>query len=343
MAYHGNSIIKYIDSEERNSGSHTNFSIDIDLPKNSYDKVALLQLSCPKSFYNFRKDRNTFILIEKGVEILITVPEGNYSVSSLNYNLTNIMTEKSLNGWKYTLSYPGKLEPDTGKITFGVENNDGQPTLKFVAHCWQQLGFMYNQQYTFVNNTLKSANYVSLAPINRVYVKSSLCNTSDKSILQEVLETFPDSSFIYYENTNIESNAKSFTGQSSRTFSFTITDRFGVPVDTNGLNLMMSILFFKKDNTSELHKEELMINNLERMISLSEKQAEVNIKHLEGVKEPEDIMDASKASHTEHLKSMEEQGGLRPENFSELFPSSSPEDKKELDDDLKMIHQARGI
>ena len=60
--YHGESRVFYIDSSNRTSGTDSNFQINVNLPKNNFNRVALLQLSCPKSFYNFSTDKNTFTL-----------------------------------------------------------------------------------------------------------------------------------------------------------------------------------------------------------------------------------------------------------------------------------------
>jgi hypothetical protein len=275
MSYHGDTKIFYIDSFNRTSGSPTDFQVNIELPRNDFNRVALLQASIPKSFYNFPKGRNTFYLVELGVETLITIPEGDYGVSSLIANLAPILSASSPNGWTYKMSFPKFLETQTGKITYTVEGNGGsQPSFRFENFCWLQLGFYLNTTYNFVGDTLISVHYISLAPINRLFIKSDMCNTSELSILQEILQTFPDSAMVYYENTNIENNSKPFSTTQSRNFHFTITDRFGIPIETNGLDSVFSIIFYKYDDTSELHKQELMLSNFERMLRLEERSLE---------------------------------------------------------------------
>lgn len=102
-----------------------------------------------------------------------------------------------------------------------------------------------------------------------------MCGTADQGILQEVLQTFPDNSFIYYENTNIDINSKAFTGNTNTSFNFQITDRFGEPVDTHGVNVMMSILLYEKNNTDEIHKSELMIKNVERLFQTEQENKNI--------------------------------------------------------------------
>ena len=264
--YHGNSKVFYIDSYNRISGTDSDFNIKLNLGMNNFNKCALLQLSCPKTFYNFASGKNTFVLREMGVNYTITIPVGNYNKNNLITNLQSILTLASGNGWIYTISYPSSSQPNTGLLTFSVSGNGvNQPSFIFTDYCWIQLGFKANTTYNFISNSLQSVNCISLSPVNRIYVKSSMCNTSNDTILQEVLQTFPDNSFIYYENVNVDINSKDFTNSSSTVFNFQITDRFGTPVELNGLNVMMSILLYEKNNTDEIHKQELLIKNIERL------------------------------------------------------------------------------
>jgi hypothetical protein len=277
--YHGNSKVFYIDSYNKVSGTDSNFSIKLDLGKNDFNKIALLQFSCPKSFYNFTSGSNTFTLIEKSVNYTITIPVGNYNKNNLITTLIAQLNGSSGNGWIYNVSYPDSSSGNTGLLTFSVSGNGAfQPSFLFTNSCWLQLGFNINSTNTFIANTLISENCISLSPVNRVFVKSSMCSVSTNSILQEVLQTFPDNSFIYYENINVDINSKDFTGNNDSLFSFQITDRFGIPVDTHGLNIMMSILLYQKDNTSELHKEELLIKNVERLYNLEKEKQDLKDK-----------------------------------------------------------------
>ncbi len=68
--YHGFSKVFYVDSYNRVSGTNANFNIKLDIGTNKYNKVALLQMSCPKSFYNFSDGSNTFIYFKSWVLIV---------------------------------------------------------------------------------------------------------------------------------------------------------------------------------------------------------------------------------------------------------------------------------
>lgn len=273
--YYGDPRVFYIDSANKISGTDTNFDVKIDLPKNNYNRVALLQLSCPKSFYNFSTGKNTFILNEEGVDYTITVPVGNYGKTNLASTLKILMDSASASPAVYTVSFPSSTQANTGLYTFAVTGNTLQPKLKFTTACYIQLGFTANSTNNFVAGSLTSVNCISLAPVNRIYVKSNMCSTSDQGVLQEVLHTFPDNSFIYYENINIDINSKAFTGNTNSSFTFQITDRFGDPVDTHGVNVMMSILLYERNNTDELHKQELQIKNIERLFNTDQEKKKI--------------------------------------------------------------------
>ena len=108
--YHEQSNVYYIDSNNRTSGSHTDFSINIDITRSNYDKVCVLQFSCPKSFYNFPASKNTFTLEETDLggttQTLITIPIGNYNVVNLCSTLSILLTTGSTKGYTYSVSYP---------------------------------------------------------------------------------------------------------------------------------------------------------------------------------------------------------------------------------------------
>ena len=273
--YHGASEVYYINSSNRVAGSSdTNFSYILNIPQNmKYNKCCLLQLSIPKSFYNFPSGSNTFTLRELSVNYVITIPFGNYNVINLCSTLSSLLTSRSGNGWIYTVSYPSSSVANTGLLTFTVSGNSGnQPSLIFTNSCFTQLGFSTNSTNAFTANMLTSVNYISLSTVNRIFVKSSMCSTSEQSILQEVLQTFPDNSYIYFQQYDIQANSKELVGSDNQVFDILITDGDGNQISTNGLNIQLSILCYKKNDYDELAKQELIISNLQRLYDLEEKK-----------------------------------------------------------------------
>jgi hypothetical protein len=77
--------------------------------------------------------------------------------------------------------------------------------------------------------------------------------------------SYPSTSFIYWENLNYDVNSREFTNPLNNAWDFAIYDRYGNTLNTNGLEIVFSLVFYKKDDTSELHKDHLMIQNLEKI------------------------------------------------------------------------------
>jgi hypothetical protein len=76
------SRIYYIDSEERITGTSSKFSYLIEIPEGEkFDRVVVLAMTIPLSYYLIRSPHNTFTLDEGGATAIITVPEGNYSAT----------------------------------------------------------------------------------------------------------------------------------------------------------------------------------------------------------------------------------------------------------------------
>ena len=330
--YHQQSKVLYIDSNNRTSGSHTNFSISLDINRNYYDKCCLLQLSVPKSFYNFPSGKNTFTLREKNLggttDTTITIPPANYNVINICNVLSSIMTSSSTKGYTYSVSFPlqSSTSGSNGLLTFTCSQNNPlyQSQLIFTTSCHQQLGFERNSTNSFVTGSLTSTNIISLSLVNRIYLKSSICSTSEQSILQEVLQTFPDYSYIYFLQQNIDAYSKDFVSQGDNTFRFTITDKYGDIIDTNGLNVMFSILLYKKNDTDEFHKQDLQIKQEERLLEISNKLETMNTPLLENKKQ-----ELPTISNQSDFETLLPSSGLRYSSTFKKNEISNVEDKLE--------------
>ena len=113
-----------VDSSNRITGTSSNFTAQLQLPKNNrYDHVLCMQFSCPKSFYTIPADNDTFTLEEKSSTTTVTLIPGNYSRTSLKSTLKTLLDNASVvlgNNWVYTVSVPSSTSADTGKFTFSV-------------------------------------------------------------------------------------------------------------------------------------------------------------------------------------------------------------------------------
>lgn len=268
--YHSTTKILYVDSTFRTTGTHSDFSFTFnDTNLSNYNKCCILQASIPKSFYNFTTGSNTFILQENDVNYLVTVTQGSYNSINICTVLSTLLTSVSGNGFVYTVTRDSVSVGSTGKLFYSVSNNGLiQPKLIFSDACYIQLGFEPNSTNNFIANNLQSVNCISLSPVNRLYIKSSMCSTSTNSILQECLQTTADSSFLYFQQFDIQANSKDLTVQGN-SLRFTVTDRNNNVINTQGLNIMFSIFVYQRDNTSELQKEMLKINANENLLRYS--------------------------------------------------------------------------
>lgn len=107
-----------LDSADCISKAHNNFSItdwpSFQLSSNTDPVVAfkILEAQIPFTFYLFNETNNTFILEEwvfSGVyttdSVLITIPPGNYTSSTITVLLDQLLTTASPNGWVYVSTF----------------------------------------------------------------------------------------------------------------------------------------------------------------------------------------------------------------------------------------------
>ena len=89
MSLLNESVIFIVDSSQALSGNASSFTYQMNIPKGvGFDRVVVLQAILPKSFYLVNSPNNTFTLQENGVNVTITIPEGNYNVKSFQTILT---------------------------------------------------------------------------------------------------------------------------------------------------------------------------------------------------------------------------------------------------------------
>src|SRR4030088_1636207 len=112
------SRLYYLNSRNRIAGTDdSNLAHSIEIPSTiEFDSVVLLDVVIPKSYYLVQAGYNTFTLRELGVNITVTVPVGNYSVTSFQTVIAALLTAASTHVWTYTVTYPNaRITADTGK------------------------------------------------------------------------------------------------------------------------------------------------------------------------------------------------------------------------------------
>ena len=267
---HGEKYIAYVNSYNKLSVTDTtsNFSVKINLPKNNvFDRVVVAQASIPKSYYMIPNGFNTFTLQEpsKSPQIVI-IPYGNYTKSSLLTQLAlSLNTASQLNyvlpitGYTYTVT----SSTLTGMLTFSVSGSIN-PSFIFTMNVYEQLGFVANTTYTFVNSTLTSPNVLKLQLEDTLYILSD-CSNALSGVLQEVYCNSADFSNITFYQQNAELYSKNLICNQNNVFRFTLTDENFRPLNLNGLNMNMTLIFYKNNDEPEINKEHILLNNLDKL------------------------------------------------------------------------------
>jgi|694.fasta_scaffold07783_13 hypothetical protein len=276
-------VVISFNSKDRVGGTNSNFlSKPVDLGINKYDSVCMVQASIPRTFYNVATNYNTFTLYEPTATktITITITPASYNKINFATVLASTLTAASLasgNGWTYTCSYPASIVGDTFKYTFGVSGNATQPQFIFTSNLNRQMGFEENTTYTFSANSLTSANCINLSYITRAFIKSNVCLNTQDGILEEILNygSFPMLSLCYFQQLSFDLNTREFNTSSINSWSFSIVDSFDRLIDLNGIPWSFSLVFYKRNDTHELHKNELLISNEERLFKILQEQERV--------------------------------------------------------------------
>lgn len=271
-------VVLSFNSKDRISGTNSSFiSAPLELGYNQYDSVALVQASIPRSFYNVPTSYRTFTLRELGVNYTITMTAGSYNKINLATNLASKLTAGSGNGWTYSVTYPSASQPDTFKYTFSVTGNTGQPSLIFTDSMFRQLGFDENTTYAFSANSLVSVNCINLAYISRAFIKSNVCINAQDDVLEEILNygSYPMLSLAYFQQVSYDLNTRNYNPANTNSWLFTLVDSFDQEIDLNGVPWSFSLVFYKRNDTHEIHKNDLLIKNEERLFKIAQEKENI--------------------------------------------------------------------
>jgi hypothetical protein len=254
------SQIYYISSENRTSGSSSNFNYIMDLPDGgNFDSCVVLSMSIPLSYYLIRSPYNTFILQEISTNITITVPEGNYDAKSFMTILTTLLNTSSTHLWTYSMT----LDVTKAHYTYNVIGNGvNQPQFILSNHLANQTGFNTQSTNSFVSGSLVSTNVLNFVSTNSLFLHSNLIDDTT-SVLQEVYSnnTIPYS-FIVYNCVNTELYTKRLKTNSAGVFTFSLTDEHGVEINLNGQEINVTLMLYKKLSIGDLFKKYVDMQSL---------------------------------------------------------------------------------
>jgi len=206
------------------------------LPRNAKIHLSVQSASIPYSFYNVDYFNNKLVYsVNGGVDILIEIPQGNYSATSLKNYLASVMTG-------FTITYSNLNN------TFTFTHSTSNFQFKTSSTCMEILGFDENELYNSTSQVLTSINSINLFTIRNIYITSnnlSLNNINNSTpnlcnILASIPLTSGANSVITYANmNNVKSavnNVKNFT-----IFQVALTDQDGDILDLNGCHWSMTL------------------------------------------------------------------------------------------------------
>jgi len=258
MNYIVDKEIYHINSAKRITGSASDFYFKLNIDRNKkFDHVVVLSASIPKSYYLVSNFNKSFTLKEDTNSVLITFPIGNYTRRSLASTLETLLNDNSPNGYTYSVTFQNiSLGNDNGKYTINVSGNGSvQPEFIFTNEMYEQMGFDINSTNTFSNNSLTSADVINLTNETTLFIYSDICQNHNEGILQEIFTSGDISySYINFKNHAPYEYSKKMVLSKGDTYLFRILDENGKIVDTNGINVNITLMLFKKNNIDNLIK-----------------------------------------------------------------------------------------
>lgn len=267
-----------INSDNRTSGTNSNFTIQLPNLDQRYDRVSLVSASIPKTYYNIQAPYNTFIFQEGIQTLTITVPVGNYSFTSFASVIQSLLISNSFNSIAY-ICIPnltlGKLQISSSNTIGNNPNlpNDIITTLTFPlsSNLYKNFGVNYISSNSFNSATPFISLNVCIFTINTIMINSSIVksvastNTASNILSMIGVNSSLPFSSITYENYSPLYNSREC--QVSTSASFVITDRDGTELDLNGIPCNLTIMIYKYDNTNEVIRKDLAFRHAEKILN----------------------------------------------------------------------------
>lgn len=159
------------------------------------------------------------------------------------------MTAASPNGLTYTMTFPSNTGANTGKWTFSQSNSSIQSSIIVNGYFFEPLGFYQNTTNAFSGSTITSTTVIKLQSEDRLLLHSSCV---DNPTNDDVLVSINSTTNVNYSSINYlcpapEFYARSLRSPGTNTYSFTLTDENGELIQLNGLNLNITLLFYRVD------------------------------------------------------------------------------------------------
>jgi len=249
----------YINSGNALSSTSNSFSTILQIPTDKYfDKVTVMQVALPISYYLIQSGYNTFTLRENSTSVLITIPAGNYNINAFCDVVSALLIANSPNHLTYTMTFSSSFtQAETGLITYSV--NSSTVTCSFIFSSAnpvnEQFGFSTGSTVSFIagsgSSSLVSQHVCSFVPENTIFINSNLVGGDQgyDSILQEVYnQNQIPFSFIAWTNPDPLTYAKTLSTSRSQAVSFSFVNELGFPLYFNGVNVAITLCLFRSNN-----------------------------------------------------------------------------------------------
>ncbi len=248
----------YINSRDRINplaSTDENFTYAINFPQGyTFTHVVCLNVLIPKSYYLIQSGglENIFELDENGTTVQITVPVGSYLLSAFRTVIGALLTAASPNSLVYVLSYPALSGADTGKWTYTITNYNPaiQSTIICNQHLFEPLGFSSLTSNAFSGASLVSTCVIKLQSEDRLLIHSNIAAnpTADDILVSINSTTSVNYSSIAWECPAPEYYSHLLNSDRQNVYNFSLTDENNELIQLNGLNMNMTLLFYRADS-----------------------------------------------------------------------------------------------
>lgn len=258
MAFITSPYYVYVNSADRISGTNANFTYNVALPEDhNFTHVTVLDALIPKSYYLIQDGADTFQLTEDSTTVTISLTHGNYLLNAWTTTLTSALNTNSPNGWTYTVTYPTPTGADQGKLIYTVTGNSSEPSITVSSALYEPFGFASGTTNTFTSGSLTSSTVIKLQSEDRLLIHSDMINNpnNDNVLFAVNAGNVVPYSSISYVNYAPDYNTHELKSRFKNSISISLLNESGVIQQLNGLNMNITLMFYKKEDPMELMKK----------------------------------------------------------------------------------------
>ena len=237
----------YVDSEERISGTSSNFYCQLNIPSGlKPDTCCVLSMIVPRSFYLVRAGYNRMNVIADNVVYPIEIEPGNYNVNNFS---STLLTKLSILGIG---TFNIEFSSVTGKYRYTYTGTAAEVAFQFEdpSRLGHQTGFDEVSTNTFSAGVLVSKNVLNFISTSTLFLHSDMVDDGS-DILQEMYpeNTVPFSNLVYKcEVPSLYS--KKLRNNTSGVFHFSLCDEHDKEIDLNGHELYVTLSMYRKEDVT---------------------------------------------------------------------------------------------